>query len=226
MPAAEVMDERAKIIVIEDDESNRRSLVRALTREGYSVESFIEAAPALEYLRQNRDVSLVVTDLMLPGTDGFGVLEQARAINTNVGVLMITGYGSVESAVDAMKRGADDYSHATLSTDTGDHRVTPGAALDVGLTDDGERGLGAFVYRAAPGHGANSFRGLSLRWLHGADGVDDPGSVDIKVLAIEMVYVPQGAFWAGDGSTRPIAARLSAGKTTAPLRVESEDAIE
>ena len=103
------MSEKASIVIIEDDQANRRSLSRALSREGYRVEAFAEADPALSYLREHREVSLVVTDLMLPGTDGFGVLEEARAIDPHLGVLMITGHGSVESAVDAMKRGADDY---------------------------------------------------------------------------------------------------------------------
>jgi DNA-binding NtrC family response regulator len=103
------MSEKARIIVVEDDEGNRRSLVRALTREGYRVDAFAEADSALRHLQQHRDVSLVVTDLMLPGIDGFGVLENARRIHPKVGLLMITGHGSVDSAVDAMKRGADDY---------------------------------------------------------------------------------------------------------------------
>jgi DNA-binding NtrC family response regulator len=103
------MKQKASIVIIEDDQANRRSLVRALSREGYRVEAFAEADPALSYLREHREVSLVVTDLMLPGTDGFGVLDEARAIDPHLGVLMITGHGSVESAVDAMKRGADDY---------------------------------------------------------------------------------------------------------------------
>jgi DNA-binding NtrC family response regulator len=103
------MSDKARIIVVEDDDGNRRSLVRALTREGYRVDAFAEAESALRHLQQHRDVSLVITDLMLPGIDGFGVLEHARRIHPKVGLLMITGHGSVDSAVDAMKRGADDY---------------------------------------------------------------------------------------------------------------------
>jgi DNA-binding NtrC family response regulator len=101
--------DRGHVVVIEDDDANRRTLTRALTRDGYQVESFGEAAAALDCLRENRDVVLVITDLMLPGMDGFGVLQASREINPDVGVLMITGHGSVESAVDAMKQGADDY---------------------------------------------------------------------------------------------------------------------
>jgi DNA-binding NtrC family response regulator len=97
------------IVVIEDDEGNRRTVTRALEREGYDVDAFELAEPALEYLREHRDVVLVITDLMLPGTDGFGVLETSRTIDPEVGLLMVTGHGSVESAVEAMKRGADDY---------------------------------------------------------------------------------------------------------------------
>jgi len=103
------MTDQARIILIEDDEGNRRSLTRALSREGYEVSAFARAEPALERLRGDRDVAVVVTDLVLPGTDGLGVLEQAREIQPGIGVLMITGHASVESAVDAMKRGAADY---------------------------------------------------------------------------------------------------------------------
>jgi len=100
---------KGHIVVVEDDEGNRRTVTRALEREGYEIDAFAEAESALEFLREHRDVVLVITDLMLPGTDGFGVLESSRGIDPDVGLLMITGHGSVESAVEAMKRGADDY---------------------------------------------------------------------------------------------------------------------
>jgi DNA-binding NtrC family response regulator len=103
------MSDQAHILVIEDDVANRRGLVRALTRTGYKVEAFARADPALDYLRANRDVVLVITDLMMPGTDGFGVLAAVKELRPRTGLLMITGHATVESAVDAMKQGADDY---------------------------------------------------------------------------------------------------------------------
>ncbi len=103
------MSSRPHIILIEDDEGNRRTVARALGSEKYRLTAFAEAEPALDYLREHRDVVLVITDLMLPGTDGFGVLKISRDIDPEIGVLMITGHGSVESAVNAMKLGADDY---------------------------------------------------------------------------------------------------------------------
>jgi len=115
--------------------------------------------------------------------------------------------------------GADQHSHAMLSAGKGDHRAPAGAALDVGLTDDGTRGVGVFVYRKTAGHGPNDFNGLTLRWLHGAV---DPAAVELKVFALEMVYVPQCAFWAGDGSTDRVKGQFSAGYSAHPFRVESE----
>ena len=103
------MNETIHVVVIEDERPSRESYERVLTKIGYRVAGFAEAAPALDYLRQHRDVVLVVTDLMMPGVDGFGVLAAVRDIDPDIGVLMITGHGSVESAVDAMKRGAEDY---------------------------------------------------------------------------------------------------------------------
>jgi two-component system, NtrC family, response regulator HydG len=103
------MNESIHVVVIEDERPSRESYERVLTKIGYKVAGFAEAAPALDYLRAHRDVVLVVTDLMMPGVDGFGVLAAAREIDPDIGVLMITGHGTVESAVDAMKRGAEDY---------------------------------------------------------------------------------------------------------------------
>jgi len=103
------MSESIHVVVIEDETPNRESYERALSKIGYRVSAFARAEPALAHLRAHRDVVLVITDLMMPGTDGFGVLAAAREIKPEIGILMITGHGSVESAVDAMKRGADDY---------------------------------------------------------------------------------------------------------------------
>jgi formylglycine-generating enzyme required for sulfatase activity len=94
------------------------------------------------------------------------------------------------------KRG---YSHATLSTKAADHTIPAGATLDVGLTNG--QGMGVFLYRAGVGHGRMDLKNVKLRWLHDADGVTDPAAAELKVFAIEMVYVPRGAFKVGTGGT-------------------------
>jgi len=118
-----------------------------------------------------------------------------------------------------------EWAHATLAAKAADHRVPGGAAIDVGLSDDGGRGLGVFVYRKSPGNGVSDFNGVKLRWLHTADGVENPRAVDLKVFAIQMVYVPQCPFWVGDGATDKLAGQFSAGDGDRPYRVDSERAI-
>jgi len=105
----------------------------------------------------------------------------------------------------------DGYAHATLSTNATDH-VIPAAAGGVAMTNavgltatrkandnttPGE-GVGVFIYRADSGHGHIDMTNVKLRWLHGADGVVNTNSVDLQVHAIEMVYVDQGPFHAGN----------------------------
>jgi hypothetical protein len=75
--------------------------------------------------------------------------------------------------------------------------LTPGAAFDATTNP----GLGAFIYRDADGTGTFSKTGVQLRWNYGANGVADDAVLEFMVYAIEMVYVPQGAFYAGSGWT-------------------------
>jgi len=138
------------------------------------------------------------------------------------GPLKLESWDAAWVFVKFRKPGADSYSHAMLSISAADYRVPAGAALEVGLTDDRRRGVGVFVERKTAGHGPNDFKGVTLRWLHGADA---PGAVDLKVFALEMVYVPSCAFWAGDGATDHVTGQFSAGVSVHPFRVESERAL-
>ncbi len=101
-------EEKGQIVVIDDDEGNRRSTELALRKDGYAVASFAAGGDGIEHLRQ-AGADLVITDLRMPEMDGLEVLKQAKSVDPGVAVLVITGFGSIESAVDAMKQGADDY---------------------------------------------------------------------------------------------------------------------
>jgi len=84
--------------------------------------------------------------------------------------------------------------------------------------------VGAFVYRREIGQGDFSPTGIQLRWNYGANGVNDGAFVDIRVFAVEMVYVPEGAFYAGSGGTEEYAF-YKYPKTTNPYQITSENAI-
>jgi len=97
-----------KILVVDDERDIRRALEFVLTREGYEVETASNGIEAIEKIK-NENISLVLTDLRMEGMDGFDVLKKTLEIDASCPVILMTAYGSIESAVDAMKRGAIDY---------------------------------------------------------------------------------------------------------------------
>ena len=90
------------------------------------------------------------------------------------------------------------WQHATLAPDPSLHVMPAGATNTLRVSEDGSRGIGVFIYRDAIGHGANTFKGVKLRWQHGAGKVD-PTKAAVRVYAIPMVYVPEGPCKVGSG---------------------------
>jgi len=103
------MDRVFKIIAIDDEETMLRILKRSLEPEGYSVETFTNAGEAMKRLKDGEPADIVITDLMMPDMDGFGVIENVRSVDKDIIVIVITAYSSVESAVKAIKAGAYDF---------------------------------------------------------------------------------------------------------------------
>jgi formylglycine-generating enzyme required for sulfatase activity len=85
--------------------------------------------------------------------------------------------------------------------------------------------MGVFLHRSENGTGTFTQTGLQLRWNYGANGIADGEAVDIKVFAVEMVYVPEGAFQAGDGSVTTIQGHFRDGAANTPLTINSENAL-
>jgi two-component system response regulator HydG len=96
------------ILVVDDDGSNRITLERILNREGYEVAHAEAGRPALAYLRENR-VDLVITDLKMPGLSGIDLLKAVGQMDPDIEVIVMTAFGTVETAVEAMKEGAYDF---------------------------------------------------------------------------------------------------------------------
>ena len=106
----------ARLIVIEDDVIARVSLEEQLQDAGYEVAAHGTVESALEVLK-SRNFDVAICDVRLPGTDGFAFLAEARRVNCEMLVIMLTGYGAVEDAVRAMKMGAADYLCKPVSAD-------------------------------------------------------------------------------------------------------------
>src|SRR6266700_2206116 len=96
------------ILIVEDEAKMQRLLELNLSEEGYATRTASDAERGLNLLRQEK-VDLVLTDLRLPGMDGLEFLQAAKRINTALPVVVMTAYGTVETAVEAMKAGASNY---------------------------------------------------------------------------------------------------------------------
>ena len=81
----------------------------AIEKAGFEVRTFDDARRALDFLETCSTVRVVVTDLKMPGMDGLSFLSEVRAKELDLGVILVTGFGTIESAVEAMRVGADDY---------------------------------------------------------------------------------------------------------------------
>jgi DNA-binding NtrC family response regulator len=98
----------ANILIVEDEPRMRRLLEISLGEDGHSVSALEDAEKGLIHLRKE-PVDLVVTDLKLPGMNGLEFLQEGKRLNAGLPFIVMTAYGSVETAVDAMKAGASDY---------------------------------------------------------------------------------------------------------------------
>jgi two-component system response regulator HydG len=96
------------VLVVDDEPSNLTSLQKILQREGLRVLTAESAKLALELLRRHR-VQVVLTDLMMPGTNGVELLRAVKELSPDVEVVLMTAYGTIETAVQAMREGAYDF---------------------------------------------------------------------------------------------------------------------
>jgi DNA-binding NtrC family response regulator len=98
-----------RILLVEDKDSLRAMLEEMLRAERLDVRGVASGSHAVEMLKSGELVDLVLTDWRLPGADGLAVLDAARALDPTLPVIVMTAFGSIETAVDAMKRGAEDF---------------------------------------------------------------------------------------------------------------------
>ena len=101
--------ENGKILVVEDQDAMRESLMIAFKDEGYQVEGAASGEEAMHKLDNQNGYDLVVTDLKMKKVDGLEVLRAAKSANPSAEVVLITAYGTISTAVQAIRDGAYDY---------------------------------------------------------------------------------------------------------------------
>jgi DNA-binding NtrC family response regulator len=102
------MDNGFRVLIVDDDASIRKRCVQLLHMRGYDVEGVSDAEVALSIVK-SRHLPLVIADIRMPGVNGLDLLEGIKEISPATEVIMITGYGTVESAIKAIRLGAYDY---------------------------------------------------------------------------------------------------------------------
>jgi DNA-binding NtrC family response regulator len=101
-------NKKPKIFIIDDEESIRDSCSQVLVKEGYSVDTSSDGREAVNILN-NSEFDVILLDLKLPGVPGIEILKKIKNSNPEVPVIIITGFASIESAVNTIKQGAFDY---------------------------------------------------------------------------------------------------------------------
>jgi DNA-binding NtrC family response regulator len=102
------MEQKAKILIADDESIALRSLVNAMQKEGYAVTGTQKGQYALRLIEEQQ-FDVVLTDLKMEKVDGMQILKKCREISPATEVIMITGYASVQTAIQSIKKGAYDY---------------------------------------------------------------------------------------------------------------------
>lgn len=97
-----------KILIVDDEEGMRLAMSEALRRSGYSVETCVDGIAALAKLKSDK-YAMVITDMKMPRVSGMDVLRETKKASPDTRVILVTAYGTVDCAVEAMKEGANDF---------------------------------------------------------------------------------------------------------------------
>ncbi len=100
---------RPCILVVDDDPGLAATLQEFLQQEGYGVEVALSASEALAIQERNSHLALALVDLIMPVTDGMTLMQELHRRDPDLTTIIMTGYGAIETAVEAIKRGAEDY---------------------------------------------------------------------------------------------------------------------
>jgi len=212
------MRETCDILVVEDEPSVQRAVVMICTEEGLQVDAVDEAGKALELLKQ-KNYRLVLCDVMLPGMDGFGLLEELSHGGRTVPVVMMTGYSTMENAVKSLSLGALDYIPKPFTADElltviqrsirsgvilGDAeaaRLEGQRSFEFVACPSGYRSLGyvSWVLMEDEGTAKIGINDLFVKTVDGIDGIELSAQGEVLVQGVPCAVVT-----ARDGSTHHV----------------------
>jgi len=110
------MASRGRILIVDDEANARAALSEILHEDGFVTETAADGFKALGKLSEF-DPDVVLTDLKMPGLDGIGLMEKGREVVPGAAFVVMTAFGTIGSAVDAVKRGAENYLTKPLDFD-------------------------------------------------------------------------------------------------------------
>lgn len=167
---------RVTILLADDDTSLRRVLEFQLHENGYDVVSAADGLAALELFTRH-EVACLITDMRMPGLSGLELLRRVRAINKDTPVIVITAFGDVETAVEAMRAGAFDY--ITKPFNREQILLTIEKALAYGATVSENRNLRRLVHER---FSLENFIGTSARMSAVLETVERVAQTDVTAL--------------------------------------------
>src|SRR3990167_3938788 len=100
--------QKPRILLVDDDKNTANGLTKILLQDGYDASCAFTGTEALNLI-ETEHFNIIITDMKLPDISGLSIIEKAKKRDNDITVVMITAFSSVQNAIDAMKKGADDY---------------------------------------------------------------------------------------------------------------------
>lgn len=176
---------KAKIMVVDDEALVRQSLEDILRLEGYDTKSVPNGGMALD-LFQEEQFDLVLLDLRMPGIDGIEVLEGVSKISADTKVILLTGHGSLELAIKALRQGAHDYLLKPVSS----HELL--SSVKSALRSRAEQQQKRLLLDQLES---------SVKRLKNVEGIEAPATYEQQVVELEngvKVDMPRREIWRGN----------------------------
>ncbi len=107
---------KPRILLVDDDKNTVNGLKKVLMQDGYDTSCAVTGYEALNII-ERKHVDIVITDMKLPDIGGFTIIEEVKKKDNDTAIIMITAYSSIQSAIDAVKKGAEDYLTKPINID-------------------------------------------------------------------------------------------------------------